>query len=75
MICFRYDLDISLGGEPNSLRVGFLGFNAQIHAVEYFLKALEESIDYIRKHKLQDVEAALKKFAHMDVIKGGVPKK
>lgn len=75
MVCFSYGLDISIGREPNSLRVGFLGFNGQVHVVEYFLKALEESIDYIRKHKLQDVEAALKKFAHIDLVKKGVPKK
>lgn len=73
--CFRYELQISFGGEPNTLRVGFLGYNAQIHAVKYFLEVLKDSIDYIRKNKLQDVEGALKKFAPIDVMTRGTPEK
>lgn len=48
--------------EPNGIRIGFLGQNAQIYTVKYFLEVLEDSFEYIRKNNLRDPTAALKKF-------------
>lgn len=72
MICFRYQLEISTGSEPNVARIGFLGYNAQTRAVHYFMRVLEESLDYVRKNNLNDVEAAMEKFARIDVVRGGL---
>lgn len=66
---FRYQVEISFTGLPNVCRVGFLGHNAAVHKVEYFLEILEESLNYIRKNELFDPSSALEKYSILDSLK------